>query len=188
MSKETKVIALHVIQRTIKPGEYGDRARGIPGTKPEIQTINPGTVFMASNELKRGERVSEYDALTSSGAIRDYSKEDHAVYSRLHNVIGGGEFEDDDGTAVVTQKVIKPKKPAKEVADGEGAGSNQTNTNTTQTDANANKGAIKSGAKAPAKTKATEGQSQQDAGDGDGGGAGNEGDGEGDGDEADSVV
>jgi hypothetical protein len=186
MSKETKVIALHVIQRTIKPGEYGDRGRGIPGTKPEIQTIEPGSVFMASNELKRGERESEYDSLLKSGAIRDYTKEDHAVFSRLSNVIGGGEFDEDPGTATVTQKVIKPKKPAKEVAEGEGAGSNQTNTNTAQADAN--KGAIKSGAKAPAKAKATEGQSQQGAGDGDGGGAGNEGDGEGDGDEADSVV
>lgn len=181
MSKATKVIALNVIQRTIKAGEYGDRARGIPGTKPEIQTIEPGAVFMASNEVKAGHRRSEYDELLATGAIRDYTQADHAVFSRLSNVIGGGEFEDEEGTAQVTQKVIKPKKPAKEVeaaAAAEAAGSD--------TGKGSGEGAIKSGKKAPAKAKATEGQSDQGAGDGDGGGAGNEGDGEGD--DADSVV
>lgn len=184
MSKATKVIALNVIQRTIKAGEYGDRARGIPGTKPEIQTIDPGAVFMASNETKPGHRRSEYDELLAAGAIRDYTQADHAVFSRLSNVIGGGEFEDEEGTAQVTQKVIKPKKPAKEVeaaaaaAAAEAAGSDAGK--------GSGEGAIKSGKKAPAKAKATEGQSDQGAGDGDGGGAGNEGDGEGD--DADSVV
>lgn len=181
MSKATKVIALNVIQRTIKAGEYGDRARGIPGTKPEIQTIEPGAVFMASNEVKAGHRRSEYDELLAAGAIRDYTQADHAVFSRLSNVIGGGEFEDEEGTAQVTQKVIKPKKPAKEVeaaAAAEAAGSDAGK--------GSGEGAIKSGKKAPAKAKATEGQSDQGAGDGDGGGAGNEGDGEGD--DADSVV
>ena len=177
MSKATKVIALNVIQRTIKAGEYGDRARGIPGTKPEIQTIEPGAVFMASNEVKAGHRRSEYDELLAAGAIRDYTQADHAVFSRLSNVIGGGEFEDEEGTAQVTQKVIKPKKPAKEVeaaAAAEAAGSDAGK--------GSGEGAIKSGKKAPAKAKATEGQSDQGAGDGDGGGAGNEGD------DADSVV
>lgn len=148
--KETKVIALNVIQRTIKPGEFGDRAKGIPGIKPVIQTIDPGAVFMASNEVKPGQVRSEYDELLRSGAIRDYSAEDHAVYSRLSNVIGGGQFEEDEGTAAVTtktEKVIKPKKPAKEAAAAEGDG----------------KGAIKS--KAPAKD-APAGESEGDGEDG----------------------
>lgn len=186
MSKATKVIALNVIQRTIKAGEYGDRARGIPGTKPEIQTIEPGAVFMASNEVKAGHRRSEYDELLAAGAIRDYTQADHAVFSRLSNVIGGGEFEDEEGTAQVTQKVIKPKKPAKEVEAAAAAEAAAAEAAGSDAGKGSGEGAIKSGKKAPAKAKATEGQSDQGAGDGDGGGAGNEGDGEGD--DADSVV
>lgn len=93
MSKnETKVIALNTILRTLKSGDFGDRAKGIPPTKPVVQTIEPGSVFQASMSAKSGENKSEYETLMAQGAIRDWNAQDEAVLNRMSNIVGGGEF------------------------------------------------------------------------------------------------
>jgi hypothetical protein len=92
--KGTKVIALNTILRTLKPGVHGDKAKGIPATKPEVQEIKPGTTFMSSGK--------ELEALRAAGSVRDWSAEDARILNNLSNVIGEFETEDEgegDSTA-----------------------------------------------------------------------------------------
>jgi len=84
--KGTKLIAMGQIIRVTEPGEHGDRAKGVPAKKPKVQTIMPGTVFMSSGE--------ELKALREANAVRDWSEEDEKAFSRMSNVVGGGEFDE----------------------------------------------------------------------------------------------
>lgn len=63
MSEKTKVIAKTVIHRTVKPGQRADKKAGTSAVKPEVQVIQPGTVFMTKDQ-------AEYDYLLEAGAIR----------------------------------------------------------------------------------------------------------------------
>lgn len=85
--KGTKVIAMNTILRTVKPGDRGDKSKGIPPTKPEVQEIKPGTTFMSSGK--------ELESLRASNAVRDWSAEDERILNNLSNVIG--EFEEEEG-------------------------------------------------------------------------------------------
>ena len=89
-----KVIAMNTIVKTVKAGVRGDRNKGDPGTKPQVLTIEPGTVFMADNVRHGGALVSEYDELMASSSIRDWTKADEEALNRMSNVVGGGEFTD----------------------------------------------------------------------------------------------
>lgn len=57
------VIATTVIHRATKPGVRGDKSKGIPATKPEVQIIRPGARFQPKDQ-------AEYDELMKSGAIK----------------------------------------------------------------------------------------------------------------------
>jgi len=80
-----KVMAITSILRTVKPGEHGDKIKGVPPTKPVTQDIPPGAIFIAKDK-------GEYDSLKAAGAIRDYSNADEAERIRLTTVTG-----EDDG-------------------------------------------------------------------------------------------
>lgn len=83
MAEKTKVIAKTVIHRTLEPGKAGDRQKGIRPTKPKVQIIKAGTVFMTKNK-------DEYDALLEAGAIRNPDKGEK-VSVDIENVAAGDE-------------------------------------------------------------------------------------------------
>lgn len=87
-SNKFKVVALAVIERTIKAGQHGDKLKGIPPVKPEVQTIEPGTVFLCKDD-------KEYNRLKDLGSVRDYNADDARAYKNLSHVVG--EYEEDDG-------------------------------------------------------------------------------------------
>lgn len=81
---DKKVIATTVIHRTLEPGTAAKD--GSPAKRPKIQVIQPGTVFMASTDDRKGYDKSEYDELKSLGAIRDPGK-DEKVEVSVENVV-----------------------------------------------------------------------------------------------------
>ena len=50
--------AVNTIQRATKPGKAADKAKGTPAIPPEIETIEPGTVFTAEDQ-------KQFDELTA---------------------------------------------------------------------------------------------------------------------------
>jgi hypothetical protein len=63
MADMKPVIATTVIHRTIKPGIRGDKSKGIPATKPEVQIIKTGTRFIPKDQ-------AEFLELKKAGAIK----------------------------------------------------------------------------------------------------------------------
>lgn len=55
-----KVVALHTIVRTLEPGVAG--TKDTPAKKPKVQTIEPGTVFVITDQ-------TEFDDLTAAKSI-----------------------------------------------------------------------------------------------------------------------
>ena len=86
MASKKKVIAVTEIHRTIKPGQRGDKAKGIAPVKPTVQIIAPKTVFMASTEADRDDGTSEFDRLLAAKAIREPEK-DEKVQVDIENVV-----------------------------------------------------------------------------------------------------
>lgn len=62
MADKTTVIAKTVIHRTVKPGQPGDKAKGVKPIRPEIQVIRPGARFVTKDK-------AEFDELLKAGAI-----------------------------------------------------------------------------------------------------------------------
>lgn len=52
MSQET-LVAVHEIHRATKPGQPGDKEKGIAAKPPEIQIIKPGTRFAPKDDKER---------------------------------------------------------------------------------------------------------------------------------------
>ena len=86
MASKKKVIAVTEIHRTIKPGQRGDKSKGIAPVKPTVQIIAPKTVFMASTEADRDDGTSEFDRLLAAKAIREPEK-DEKVQVDIENVV-----------------------------------------------------------------------------------------------------
>jgi hypothetical protein len=126
--QKIKVIATNTIIKTVKAGVRGDRNKGDPGTKPEVLTIEPGSVFMADNVRHGGALRSEYDELLASGSIRDWTQEDEDVFKRMSNVIGGGEFTDN---FKVSETVVSANEGQTVTEDPSGTGQNTAAKKTT---------------------------------------------------------
>lgn len=77
MADKTKVIAVTVIHRTVKPGVRGDASKGIAPIKPEVQIVKPGTIFLVD--------ATEYAELSKAGAIR-LPEKDEKVAVGIENV------------------------------------------------------------------------------------------------------
>lgn len=86
MASKKKVIAVTEIHRTVKPGQRGDKSKGISPVKPTVQIIAPKTVFMASTEADRDDGTSEFDRLLAAKAIREPEK-DEKVQVDIENVV-----------------------------------------------------------------------------------------------------
>lgn len=116
MASKKKVIAVTEIHRTIKPGQRGDKSKGISPVKPTVQIIAPKTVFMASTEADRDDGTSEFDRLLAAKAIREPEK-DEKVQVDIENVIP----EDANSKKTGTKKATNKKSEDKTISDMTGA-------------------------------------------------------------------
>lgn len=68
-----QVVSTGVIHRAIAPGKAGDKNKGIAPVAPQMESIQPGTIFTAGTErLPEFGGKSEYEHLRDIGVIRDY--------------------------------------------------------------------------------------------------------------------
>lgn len=68
-----QVVAIGVIHRALAPGKAGDTNKGIAPVAPEMESIQPGTTFVAGTERSADYGgKSEYEHLKAIGVIRDY--------------------------------------------------------------------------------------------------------------------
>ena len=103
MASKKKVIAVTEIHRTVKPGQHGDKSKGISPVKPTVQIIAPKTVFMASTEADRDDGTSEFDRLLAAKAIREPEK-DEKVQVDIENVVPEDENSKKTNTTKTTNK------------------------------------------------------------------------------------
>ena len=68
-----QVVSTGVIHRAVAPGKAGDKNKGIAPVAPQMESIQPGTIFTAGTErLPEYGGKSEYEHLRDIGVIRDY--------------------------------------------------------------------------------------------------------------------